>query len=94
MDNFTKMLYRALIRKYADNTEGDSPTDESSGSVNMHDSIIYRVGDPRGAAGSLNMDTVTALVRLLARNKRYLDLVDFILLYQEIIQVHTHLFVI
>ena len=82
MDNFTKMLYRALIRKYADNTEGDSPTD-----INMHDSIIYRVGDPRGAAGSLNMDTVTALVRLLARNKRYLDLVDFILLYQEIIQV-------
>jgi hypothetical protein len=87
LEAFTQILYRALIRKYA--TTAAPENDFSSKIITADDldaSILQRHADGNGPAGSLNTATVLGLVKLLARGKKYLDFVDFVLIYQEITQ--------
>ncbi len=61
---FTQMLYRALIRKYATTAASDSGTGAAQSMDEIDDSILMRVGDERGAAGTLNAATVVGLVKV------------------------------
>eukprot|EP01034_Spumella_vulgaris_P023338 gene23338-29550_t len=79
LDVFSALMFRALLRQFATTSNQDDTT-TSNNDIN---NIIANSAPPES---QLSEETVENLVKLLARNKRYLDLVDFVLVYQEIIQ--------